>query len=765
MKFPLHRHFSLDGSWILAFADKSARYTTMAELESSDARCIPATVPGNVEIDLQAVGILDDPFVGMNAVQLRAWETKHFWYGRKFNVSPESGFDAFLRFEGLDCYAEIFLNGEKIGEGDNALIEHEFAVNDVLREGENEIVIHLRPAVVEAKKYDYPPGLGANRANYESLHVRKSPHAYGWDIMPRAVSAGLWRSVFLVLRPIERIEHLLLRSMVAGEDAATLMFHYRARLAGADPRYQSYEIEIEGSCGESRFIHREKVLFEAGVVKAIKVPQPHLWWPRGRGEQNLYAVTVRLLKDGREIDRALWRHGIRTVGLERTSRTDASGRGEFVFRVNGEKVFLLGTNWVPADAFHSRDLARTPQMLGLAEEIGCNALRCWGGNVYESDLFFDLCDEKGFLVWQDFALGCAVYPQDEEFQKRFGEEATRVVRRLREHASLLLWAGDNECDWAYEWYGLGNPNANVLTRKVLPDVLRMEDPGRPYLPSSPFIDEAAYAANDHSQPEHHLWGPRDYAKGDFYRNPLCHFASEVGYHGCPSPASIRRFLSADKLWPPGNDEWILHSTSPVPGVDIADYRTDLMTRQIYEFFGVMPGNLDDYSLWSQFVQAEALKFFIELFRVGKWRRTGIIWWNLCDGWPQFSDAVVDYYFEKKVAFDVIRRVQQPLVLVVKEPLDWRHEIVACNDLRHDLTVSYSIRDLASNEVLSSGTKRVLADAVTLIDSIPARTAEKKFLLIEWESQDGRGRNHYLAGSPPFDPVVYQAWFQAAFSSS
>jgi beta-mannosidase len=762
MKFPLHPHISLDGSWTLAFGDEGGCHKTIAELEASGLKHVAATVPGNVELDLQAAGLLPDVFAGMNIVELRAWERRHFWYARCFEVALRPGFDAFLRFEGLDCFAEIFLNGRKIGSGDNALVEHEFPVNEVVRGGENEIVVHLRPAVEEARKYDYPPGLGANRANYESLHVRKPPHAYGWDIMPRAVSAGLWRPVSLVLRPADRLEQLFLRTLRLTGDEAALAFHYRARLADADPRYQTYEMEIEGSCGESRFHHRERIVFEAGQVKCINVSRPALWWPRGRGEPRLYEVTARLLKNGSEVDRATWRHGIRTAALERTSRTDAAGQGEFVFRVNGEKIFVLGTNWVPADAFHSRDVARTPRMLELAEEIGCNALRCWGGNVYESDLFFDLCDEKGFLVWQDFALGCAVYPQDEDFQRRIRGEAIKVVRRLREHPSLILWAGDNECDQAYDWYSVGDPNANILSRRVLADVLRMEDPSRSYLPSSPFIDEAAYAANDHSEPEQHLWGPRDYAKGDYYRNPLCHFASEIGYHGCPAPDSIRRFISLGKLWPPGNDEWVLHSTSPVPGIDIADYRTGLMTRQILEFFGVQPGNLDDYSLWSQFVQAEALKFFIEVFRAGKWRRTGIIWWNLCDGWPQFSDAVVDYYFEKKVAFEVIRRVQQPLTLVVKEPFDWRHEIVACNDRRHDLMISYSVRDATSNDVLVSGRKVVKADAVTLLDSIPARAAEKKFLLLEWESQDGPGRNHYLAGSPPFDPAKYQAWFQKAF---
>jgi beta-mannosidase len=540
------------------------------------------------------------------------------------------------------------------------LIPHEFEVGKYLQ-GDNELLVHIRPAIEEAKKFDYPPNLLGDPIRYESLYVRKAAHAYGWDIMPRALSAGLWRGVSLRFKPAERLDDLYLETQSSNESAARLVLHFRTRLGNT--LSDNYEIEMEGACGDSRFAHRQRVTFEAGKLPHLGtapliVPIPRLWWPRGRGEASLYDVAVRLWKNSELIDEAKFRHGIRTVQLRRSSVTDQSGSGEFCFVVNGEKTFIHGTNWVPADAYHSRDAERIPRMLDLAQECNCNMIRCWGGNVYEDDAFYDGCDERGILVWQDFGMGCAVYPQDEGFQQVLAREARSVVRRLRGHACIALWAGDNEVDQVPSWFGFGerDPNTNVLTRVVLPQVLQSEDPSRPYLPSSPFVDEVAFQKGEHLIPEQHLWGPRDYFKSDYYRNSLCHFASEIGYHGCPSPVSVRKFISPDKQWPPiadgvTNDEWLLHSTCAVPGLGAGEGRIELMTNQIREMFGTVPDNLEDYAFASQCVQAEAKKYFIELFRTMKWRRTGILWWNLIDGWPQFSDAVVDYYFEKKLAFD------------------------------------------------------------------------------------------------------------------
>ncbi len=753
----------LDGLWSFAIHDGPlpTECATSAAVLEAGLSAWPCTVPGNLELDLQAVGLLPEPFYGMNIVELRDLEHTHVWYWRTFAADPDAAGEAELVFEGLDCYADVYLNGELLGACDNMLVEQVLLVGGRLR-AQNELLVHIRPALDEAQRYPYTASSWALSFNYESLHVRKAPHMYGWDIMPRALSAGLWRPVRLRYRPLERLEEVYLRTLSLRPDlnSAQVQFYYRACTAGA--KGDVYEIALDAECGDALFAHRQRMAFDVGQVQ-LNVEQPAVWWPAGRGAQNLYDVLVRVLKNGVEIDQLTLRFGIRTIKLERTSITGPEGEGEFCFYCNGERLFIKGSNWVPVDVFHSRDVARIPRILDMAEDLGINMLRCWGGNVYENDLFFDLCDQKGILVWQDFAMACAIYPQDEAFCERLADEARRVVRRLRQHACLALWAGDNECDQF--WGRLGaesDPNRNVLTRQVLPEVLRLEDPERAYLPSSPYIDSVAFKAGQRYLPEFHLWGPRDYYKSDYYRQSLCHFVSEIGYHGCPAPESLERFISPERLWPPEeNPEWTLHSTAPVPGFPDYTYRVELMSKQVRELFGVVPDNLPDFSFASQASQAEAKKFFIELFRGSKWRRTGILWWNLMDGWPQLSDAVVDYYFVRKLAYEFIRRAQQPLCLMLREPANWGQDLVASNDTRADLAIDYSVRDVDSGEVVASGHALAHADSVTVLERVPFSMGRQRFYLLEWTSARGAGRNHYLAGTPPFDLARYRDWLDRA----
>lgn len=560
------------------------------------------------------------------------------------------------------------------------------------------------------------------------------------------------------LLPIERLDTVFLetRHLDADHRAANLTLHYRLSIDG-HPR-DEYRIAVDGACDTSTFSAEARAGAIAGRLP-LEVTDPRLWWSRGRGPADVYDVTVRLLKNGQEIDRLELRHGVRTIELDRSSTTDSDGSGEFCFRVNGERVFVLGTNWVPLDAYHSRDLARLDRAIEMVEELGCNMIRCWGGNVYEHDRFYDLCDRKGILVWQDFAMACHQPAQDPTFLTAIAAEARAVVRRLRAHPCVALWAGDNEVDVLLDRGR--DPNDNAITRRVLPEVLREEDWTRPYLPSSPYIDEVAFRQGVDSLPENHLWGPRDYYKSAFYTTSACHFASEIGYHGCPSPASIRKFISPGKVWPyAGNEEWLLHSTDPIPGVSINAGRVDLMANQVRVLFGDVPDDLDAFAFASQVSQAEAKKFFIEMFRVAKWRRTGILWWNLLDCWPQFSDAIVDYYFTKKLAFDYVRRAQQPLLLALREPAGDQQQLVACNDTRDDRSFGYRVTDIDTGDVVASGNGVASADAATPVAALPVAPGTQRFLVIEWDSGTGRGSSHYLSGTPPFSLSDYRRWLAA-----
>jgi len=756
----------LSGPWKFAYSQVPPvqEHRRLIDLETAGLTTNPCTVPGNFELDLCANGIFDgDPLVGTNIVALRKYETYHVWYGRTFQCSRQSPDRAVLVFEGIDCIADIYLNGECIGSTDNMLIAHEFDVTDRILEA-NEILVHIKPVAEQAAKYPYPPSVYTQPHLVDSTYIRKAPHSYGWDIMPRALSSGLWRPVRLELRQPERLEWTYLANATLSKDLtkAELMLSYRTSTTRSET--DTMEIVVAGRCGDSEISARKTLIFQAGHL-SVSVQNPVLWWPRGRGDANLYDVTVSLLKNGVTIDTKSFKHGIRSAILNRTSTTDAQGAGEFCFIINHERVFVKGTNWVPMDAYHSRDVARIPAALALVEDIGCNMIRCWGGNVYENDLFFEMCDESGIMVWQDFAMACAMYPQDQEFCDRLAVEARSVIRRLRQHACLVVWAGDNECDESFMGSPMHmDPNKNVLTRKVLPEVLQDEDPFRPYLPSSPFIDHEVFAQGMSVAPEIHLWGVRHNYKDNYYKHTASHFVSEVGFHGCPSPESLEKFLSKDSLWPyTDNAEWILHSTSPIPGIDLFDYRVELMARQIVTLFGVVPDNLNDFSFANQVCQAEALKTIIEMFRSQKWRRTGVLWWNIIDGWPQFSDAVVDYYYGKKLAYDFIKRIQYPVCLAISEAKDEGLHLVASNDSRHNVSISYQVRDIASGDVISAGDTVAPADDSTPLDSIAGRSDEQGMYEIAWSCDGVDYTNHYLYGSGTQNVEAYRTWLLAIYN--
>ena len=234
--------------------------------------------------------------------------------------------------------------------------------------------------------------------------------------------------------------------------------------------------------------------------------------------------------------------------------------------------------------------------------------------------------------------------------------------------------------------------------------------------------------------------------------------SEIGFLGCPEPNSLRKFLSPDKLWPfEGNDEWRTHSTSAIPEVHLADYRVGLMARHAQSLFGALPETLEEFAFASQSAQAEALKFFIEMFRLGKWRRTGILWWNLIDGWPQLSDAVVDYYFTRKRAYEAVKRSQALVCVIAHEPEQGWQEFAVANDTRADVSVEFVVRDVDTDEVLLEGTAKSAADAVTPLGRIGVAPDTQRCLSINWQSVLGPGRNHYVGGSPPFSLERYRSW--------
>ena len=771
----LKNSFDLCGTWTMFYAENrnvkkiKEDITTTADAKRLIYSAVEGTVPGNFELDLHRAGLIGDPYFGMNTLEMQKLENLHLWYCRTFTFHGTADENTFLRFEGIDTVAEIYLNGKLLQKVSNMFLTYEIPVPDLI-DGENDLVVHILPATIAVREHELPVSANALRYNYESLYIRKAASMYGWDIMPRIVSAGIWRPVSLIQKKADRIDDVFIYPLRANENHAALSVFYNLTI---DKDFlRDFTIRVKGVCGESTFAGEREILHTSQRID-VYVDRPKLWWPKNAGEPNLYDVTVELLYCGQVVDTQTLRTGIRTVELSRTSTTDKDGSGDFCFIINGKRVFAMGTNWVPMDAFHSNDVNRIQPAIDMAVDLGCNIIRLWGGNVYENQKFFDLCDEHGIMVWQDFGMGCAAYPQEQKFLDMMAPEIEFVIKQCRNHPSLVLWAGDNECDFAFSWAGTRrDPNDNVITRKLIPDLLRIHDFTRPYLPSSPYMDEHAFATQEPIS-EDHLWGPRDYFKGDYYKNTVCHFASETGYHGCPSPKSLEKFMTKETLWPifdengvPGK-EWLVHAACM--RADMSDpysYRIGLMANQVKTLFGEMPDNLDDFALMSQISQAEAKKYFIERFRITRGRRNGIIWWNLIDGWPQISDAIVDYNYCKKLAYHYIKRAQQPVVLAFDEPeTDTAMTLYGINDTTKDVTVSYRVRNITDGTVIAKASATLSAEKSNRLLTIDIEKDEKKFYVMEWEYTDGetvtRGRNHFHTNLIDVDYKAYKSAMEKA----
>ena len=738
---------NLNGTWKLFYLDR----------KTGKSGAIDARVPGNVETDMAAAGLLpEDLFYGTNITQAYKLETYDFTYEKKFDADDERA-EYDLIFEGVDCCAEYFLNGEKIGESNNMLVEHVFRVKNLRKKG-NELKVAIRSVFYEnnGRGYDlrtmikcWVPSLTP------TVSVRRAQHTYGWDIMPRAVSAGIWKSVRLEkVQKHAFTQFYIVTKHINRDGSAALSVFYEFNRETEITAEGGYVLRVRGSCGKSAFCAEEKLYFRAGNFW-LNVPDAALWWPKNYGKPALYDVRAELVRGEEVLATAACRTGIRTAEL----LFEEGGAGEFCFRINGKRIFALGTNWTPLSPYHSKDGERLSPALALLDDIGCNCVRCWGGNVYESDAFFDFCDERGIMVWQDFAFACATYPEDGAFLSEVREEAVKVIRRLRGHPSLVLWAGDNELDEVNCMLGY-DPEDNEISRNVLKRCVRDHDFRRAYLPSSPYVSSRSVFAEG-SSPEKHVWGERDYFKNEFYRNQGARFVSEIGYHGCPSPASMRNMLDPEAVWPwRENDQWLTRAVRPMPGEDGYNYRIPLMARQIAVLFDSEPQTLEEFCLASQISQAEADKFFIEKWRSEKEWRGGLLWWNVRDCWPILSDAVVDWYGRRKLAYAYIKASQRDVCTIVTEAAQGVHRPVVVNDTSRPVSGVVTIRDGESDEVLLHADFCCAAGEPARLPGIPAPAAPALWISETRLSGDAEvGRNHYIAGPRPFELPRFRRWLK------
>jgi len=746
---------SLDGIWEMRYApEKGGRNVDYTPGMENFWPSLPVKVPGNSEAALMEAGVEPDPFYDAHQLDYAKYEYYQFLYTTTFEA-PElaAGERAVLKFEGIDTIADVYLNNVHIYRAENMFVEHEMDITDALA-AENVLKVHFHSAMNFARSKYYTIGMRGTVHRNEICCIRKAGHTFGWDIAPRLVTTGLWRPVSIVARKATRFTQAYFATSELDLTRRTATLEYAYRFDTDADTLDGFSVRVTGVCGEKKFVDEQPAWF-VSANNQYTIQEPELWWPQGYGAAKLYDVKMELLHFGEVVDVYETRIGIRTVRLERSFDI---GNQKFMIYVNETPIMVRGTNWVPLDAMHGRDMERVDKAVQLVRDCGCNMMRSWGGGVYESDRFFELCDEYGIMVWQDFCMGNTNYPQDAEFARVIEEEARRVICRLRNHASLAIWSGDNEVDHKNMGFNYPHYDAryNRVTHETLVRCLQAHDPYRFFVRSSPEIPDG-FGLNN--VPEQHVWGPRAYFKDDFYKHSAAVFIGEAGYHGCPAPSSIRKFIAPENLWPWDNKAWAVHSTEDVRIEEELNGRNKLMADQVKLLCADEPADMEEFALVSQISQAEALKFFIERTRCLKWKRTGIIWWNMLDCWPQISDAVVDYYFTKKLAWHYCRRSQTPRIAMIAELASWTHNVILANDTLEDAEFVWSVEDGDSGEVLLEGRTKVRAGENADAGTLRVDPSEQRLLVVRWQAGDGEMANHFITGFPKYKKEDLFRWLE------
>ncbi|OQX75383.1 MAG: beta-mannosidase, partial [Bacteroidetes bacterium 4484_276] len=473
-----------------------------------DTAWLPATVPGYVHTDLLANGIIEDPFYRLNEHHLQWIDKKDWEYRTTFNIDKETlEKDVVeLNFKGLDTYADVFLNNQLILEADNMFMQWQVSCKKYLKPGENILrVVFKSPINIGLEKREglgyFLPGAENDQSELGGLgdkktcaFSRKAQYHFGWDWGPRLVSSGIWQDVELMAWDKCKLVDVNIVREGLSENEATLVSKIEIESVGVE------EVNIVGYIdSEKKF--GQKTTLSKGINKVnipFNIKDPELWWTNGLGGHKLYNVEIQV-KDGDKIlSSKNLNIGLRTI--EVIQKPDSIGKS-FYFQVNGEPVFMKGANYIPQDIFLSRvDDGDYEKLIKSAVEANFNMLRVWGGGIYEKDIFYDLCDKYGILVWQDFMFACAMYPGNKEFLGNVKKEAVQNVKRLRNHPCIALWCGDNEILSAWNRWGwkenvLKNQGQNIVDtvwkayndifHNILPEVVRNLDPQKLYWSSSP----------------------------------------------------------------------------------------------------------------------------------------------------------------------------------------------------------------------------------------------------------------------------------------
>ena len=612
---------------------------------------VPATVPGCVHLDLLAAELIDDPYVDRNELAVQ-WVGESAWtYRLEFDAEPDDR-RTDLVFDGIDGFATVTLNETMLGRAENQHRTYRFDVSGLLDPSGNELVIAFdAPAPYAAAVRDRIGDL-PNPFGTPFNFVRKMACNFGWDWGPQLTTSGLWRPVRLERWVVARITavrptpRLPAETSAAGESA-----HVDVVVdVDVDSRHDTaatVRAAITSPGGDIVGCSEASAHASGSVALVVDVPDVARWWPAGYGEQPLYKLDVEVVDGDTCYDNTVRTVGFRAVGLDTSELTDGA---EFALRVNGERIWVRGVNWIPADCFPARNTGElVAGLLGEAAAANANLVRVWGGGVYESDRFYDECDRRGLLVWQDFPFACAAYPEA-LLSEEIAAEAADNITRLMPHPSLVLWCGNNEClegwsDWGWPEIVGERPWGDGFYRHLLPDIVAALDPGRPYVDGSPTALDAAIPPNRADRGTVHLWDVWNRFDYEHYRTHRPRFVAEFGFQAPPTAATIAAAVTSRPLRVDGAE--LQHHQK-------ADDGDGKLRRALVHHFGQVP-DFDDWLYLTQVNQARAIDVGIGHFRALHERCSGVVWWQLDDCWPSISWAVIDRAGRRKPSWYALRR--------------------------------------------------------------------------------------------------------------
>lgn len=734
-----------------------------------------ASVPGSVVCELIKHKKIDDPYYRDNEAIARKWMEKDYEYARTFTVSQEllEQDVVLLKCYGLDTLADIYLNDTKIASVNDMHRTYEFDIKKNLRLGENHIRIYFSSAsmYVQGRAKEHPLPVNNVRATVGFAYLRKAVNSFGWDSEPEIPDMGIWRDIEIVAYSVARMDTVYIRQNHR-PDEVEIKLEIPVEAWRMEKEMQIKAVLISPT-GEAL---SQTVSAENGMnVLSLHVKNPQLWWPNGYGEQPLYSLSVSLLNETEEIDVQEKTIGLRSLRM----RTDKDEYGEsFEIMVNDIPIFAKGGNYIALDKFLPRETnERLEQLFKDCAEAHYTCMRVWGGGFFPSDYFFDLADRYGILIWQDFLFACSVYPLTEDFEENVSKETRDNLKRLRHHASLALYCGNNEIEWRYDVWK--HPRTAETRRAyvrifevVLWDVVKKYDPDRYYYPSSPSSSGMFYDANSMDSGDYHMWDVwhnmmRPY---EAYKEYPSRFTSEFGLQSFPNWKTIKEVTAPEdrKI-----STWVmdLHQRNS-NGYGDAQIMFYVLQDLPY------PRNLEMAAYASQVMQAEGIRFGSEFYRRIRNRCAGALYWQVGDCWQAPTWSSIDYSGRWKALHYRAKHFFAPLLLSLdkeKEHMDFW--VVSDKKEKTEGRIIWSLKDAAS-DVIKTGAADVEIEPLStkcffslelsaLLDGQDKRSVYLEAQLVV----DGTcvNENHYLFVKPKHfkfiekKPVVNVAEEQDAFA--